>query len=155
MRASSGGAVSGVCDAEPGGLLGHDLQLGQIVFVEEDGRAGEALELERAADVVDVGVGDEDLLEREAEIGEAAMDAADLVAGIDDDGLAGLFVAQDGAVALQRADGKGLEDHGLIVERLRTHACGTAKEADHAWSASELAATAKAELICRAWPGPR
>ena len=50
--------------------------------------------------MVDVGVGDENLLELEAELGEAAVDAADFVAGIDDDGLAGLFVAQEGAVAL-------------------------------------------------------
>ena len=49
------------------------------------------LSLKRAADVVDVGVGDEDLLELEAELGETAVDAADLVAGIDDDGLAGLL----------------------------------------------------------------
>jgi hypothetical protein len=38
-----------------------------------------------------------------------------LVAGIDDDGLARLLVAQNGAVALQRADGKGLDDHGSIL----------------------------------------
>ncbi len=48
------------------------------------------LSLQRAAHVVDVGVGDENLLELEAEFGEAAVDAAHLVAGIDDDGLAGL-----------------------------------------------------------------
>ena len=105
----------------------HHLEQGQVVLVEKDGRAGEALELERAADVVDVGVGDEDLLEVEAEAGEAAMDAGDLVAGIDDDGLAGCLVAEDGAVAVQRADGKGLEDHGVHCrqvtwqERLRRH----------------------------------
>ena len=74
-------------------------------------------ELERAADMVDVGVGDEDLLECEAEVGEAAVDAGDLVAGIDDDGFAGFLVGNDGAVALQRADRKGLENHGFIVER--------------------------------------
>jgi len=45
--------------------------------------------------VVNVGVGDENLLELEAKFGEAAMDAADLVAGIDDDGLAGGFVAEE------------------------------------------------------------
>jgi len=74
-----------------------------------------AFELERAAHVVDVGVGDENLLELETEFGEAAMDAADLVAGIDDDGLAGHFVAEDGAVAGQRADGKGFQNHDFIV----------------------------------------
>ena len=103
------------CDAQPGGLLVHDFQLRQIVFVEQDGRAGEALELEGAADVVDVAVGDENLLELEAKLVEAAMDAADLFAGIDDDGLAGLLVTENGAVALQRADGEGFENHALIV----------------------------------------
>ena len=65
--------------------------------------------------MVDVGVGDEDLLELEAEGVEAAGDAADFVAGIDDDGLAGFLVAQDGAVALERADGEGFEDHDSIL----------------------------------------
>src|SRR5271167_3066814 len=44
------------------------------------------------------------------------MDAGDLIARIDDDGLVSLFVAKHGAVALQRTDGEGLEDHGTIVE---------------------------------------
>ena len=82
------------------------------------------LELERAADVVDVGVRDENLLERQAERCQAAVNAGDFVAGVDDDGLGGVLVAQDGAVALQRADGKCLEDHCVIVEagrRLLTH----------------------------------
>ena len=61
--------------------------------------------------------GDDDLLELEAEFGEPAANAADLVAGIDHDGLARLFVAQDGAVAGKRADRKGFEDHGSIVGR--------------------------------------
>ena len=41
----------------------------------------------------------------------------DFVAGIDDDGLAGGFVAQDGAVALERADGKNLANHGHLRPR--------------------------------------
>ena len=73
------------------------------------------LELERAAYVVDVRVGHDDLLELEARLGEALMNARDIVAGVDDDGLVGLFIAEDGAVAGERADGKGLEDHGSIV----------------------------------------
>ena len=51
-------------------------------------------------------MGDENLLELEAELGEAAVDAADLVAGIDDDGFAGFFVAEDGAVACSGPTGK-------------------------------------------------
>ena len=94
--------------AEPAGLSVHYLELGQVVLVHEDGCAGEALELEGAAYVVNVAVGDEDLLELEAELSEAALDAADLFAGIDDDGFAGFLVAEDGAVALEWTDGEGL-----------------------------------------------
>ena len=119
-------------DTDPGGLVGHHLEQGKVVFVEKDGGAGEGLEFERATDVVDVGVGDENLLELEAEGGEAAVDAGDLVAGIDDDGFAGFLVAQDGAVALERADGKGLEDHGFIVG-LEIEAAGANEKADPAW----------------------
>jgi hypothetical protein len=102
-------------DTDPGCLLGHDPEQGKVVFVEKNGRAGEGFKFERSADVIDVGVGDEDLLESEAEGGEAAMDAGDLIAGVDDDGFAGFLVGEDGAVALQRADGKGFENHGFIV----------------------------------------
>jgi len=52
--------------SDPGSLLVHHGEQGKVAFVEQDGCAGEALELERSADVVDVGVGDEDLLELEA-----------------------------------------------------------------------------------------
>jgi hypothetical protein len=104
-------------DAEPRRLRRHDLQEGQVVFVKEDGGAREGFELERTANMIDMGVGDEDLLEGEAERGEATVNAADLIAGVDDDGFTGFLIAQDGAVALQWADGKSLEDHGFIVER--------------------------------------
>ena len=91
----------GCVNAEPGCLSSHHLQQRQVVFVEENGSAGKALELERSTDVVNVGVCDENLLELEAEGCQAAVDAGDFVAGIDDDGLAGVLVAQDGAVALR------------------------------------------------------
>jgi len=104
-------------DTNPGCLFGHDVELGKVVFVEKDGSAGEGFKFDSSADVIDVGVSDEDLLEGEAEGGEAAMDAGDLIAGVDDDGFAGFFVGQYGAVALQWADGKGLENHGFIVGR--------------------------------------
>ena len=39
------------------------------------------------------------------------QDAADVVAGIDHDGLAGGLVAEDGAVALERTDGEDFMDH--------------------------------------------
>jgi hypothetical protein len=38
-------------------------------------------------------------------------DLVDVVAGVDDHGFVGGFVADDGAVALQRADGEDFVDH--------------------------------------------
>jgi hypothetical protein len=102
-------------DAQPASLHFHHFQQGQVVFVHHDRRAGEALELERAANVVNVGVGDENLFELEAQLSQAPMDAGNFVAGIDDDGLARLLIAQDGAVALKWADREGLDDHGSIL----------------------------------------
>jgi len=106
----------GRCDSQPACLLIHHHEQRQVIFVQENRRAGKPLELESTTHMVDVGVSDEDLLELEAQIGEAAMDAADFVAGIDDDGFAGLFITEEGAVAGERADGKGLEDHGFSVQ---------------------------------------
>jgi hypothetical protein len=42
---------------------------------------------------------------------EKRHDPRDIVAGIDHDGLARELVAEDGAVALQQADGKDLVNH--------------------------------------------
>jgi len=87
--------------------------------------------------VVDVGVGDEDLLELEAECVEAASDAVDVVAGVDDDGFASFLVAQDGAVALKRADGEGFEDHEFIL-------CRRTEQKGRSWG--ELYEVVKQEL---------
>jgi hypothetical protein len=109
-----GGHIRGG-NADPGGLRVHHFEQGQVVFIEENGCSGEVLQLECAADMVDVGVGYQDLLDFEAEVGEAAIDSADFIAGVDDDGFGSFLVAQDGAVALQRADRECLEDHGFIL----------------------------------------
>lgn len=66
-----------------------------------------------SGDVIDVGVGDDDLLDGKAMLLEEGNDAGYLIAGIDNDGLAGGFVAQDGAVALEHSDGKDFVDHAL------------------------------------------
>lgn len=62
--------------------------------------------------MVDVSVGDDDLLDGELMLGEEGEDAGDVVAWVDDDGLAGGFVAEDGAVALEGTDRESFEDHG-------------------------------------------
>lgn len=101
-------------DAEPSGLNVHHFDQRQVVLVVEDGRSGELLEVLRSGDMVDVGVSDDDLLDRELMLFEGGDDAGDVVAGIDDDGLAGDFIAQDGAVALERAYDEDFVDHGLL-----------------------------------------
>ena len=76
-------------DVDPAGLGIHHGDEGEIELVVEDGRAGDGLELLGAGDVVDVGVGDEDVLHGEAVFREEEEDAGDIVAGVDDDGFAG------------------------------------------------------------------
>jgi hypothetical protein len=70
-----------------------------------------------------MGMGDEDLLKRQALIRKPLVDAANVISGINDDGLAGLLVAQDGAVALQRSDGKRLKNHMQDHCRGRANNC--------------------------------
>jgi hypothetical protein len=67
--------------------------------------------------MVDVGVSNQNLLELEAEFDEPAVNASNLIAWIDDNGLSGLTVAEDGAVAGQRANWEGFQNHASIVLR--------------------------------------
>jgi hypothetical protein len=89
--------------------------------VEEDGGAGDTPELRSAADVVDVRVRDDDLLQGELAAREPGEDVGDLISGVDDDGFAGLEVRQQGAVAAERTDREGLTQelgrHTWIVAR--------------------------------------
>jgi hypothetical protein len=112
-----GGKDFGRGDSDPGGLLVHDVKLGQVVLVEEDGSAGGFFETGGAADVVDVGVGDDDLLQSELMVREAGEDLRDVVTGVDDHGFARGGVAEDGAVALEGTDGEGFADHGYFYCR--------------------------------------
>jgi hypothetical protein len=113
-----GGGDFGGGDAEPTGLDVHHFDQGKIVLVVQDGGSGKALEALGSGDVVDVGVGDDDLLDGEVVFVEDGDDARDLVAGVDDDGFEGDLVAQDGAVALQGADGEDFMNHGFKTKGL-------------------------------------
>ena len=101
--------------ADPGGLHVQHFEQIVIVLVEQDGCAREGAELHGSAYVVDVGMGDDDLFDVEIVLADDSEQVFDVVAGIDDHGFAGGLVADDGAVALQRADGEDFVDHGSIV----------------------------------------
>ena len=66
--------------------------------------------------MVDVGVGDDDLFDLQIVFADQGEDVFDFVTGVDDHGFVGGFVADDGAVALQRADGEDFVDHFYIVD---------------------------------------
>jgi hypothetical protein len=107
------GIVDGGCgDAKPLSLNVHHFDLSEVVLVVEDGCAGDLLEAVGSGDVVDVGMGDDDLLDGECVFGEEGEDAKNFVARVDDDCFVRGLVAKDGAVALKRADRKYLVNHG-------------------------------------------
>jgi len=111
-RGMVGLADFGNLKAEPAGLRGDHSDEREVFFAVEDGSAGDLLEGKGAGDVVDVGVGDDDAARGEVVFVESGEDTGDVVAGINDDGVEGGLVAEDGAVALKQADGEGLADHG-------------------------------------------
>jgi hypothetical protein len=99
-------------DAEPCGLDIHHFDQGKVELVIENGCSGELLEALCTGNMVDVGVGDDDLLDGEGVPLECGDDAGDVVARVDDDGLMGGFVAEDGAVAAEWAYDEDFMDHG-------------------------------------------
>jgi len=103
-------------------LLGHDGDQREVCLVVDDGGAGDLFEGLRAGDVVEVSVGDDDLLSGELVFGECGEDARDVIAGVDDDGFARGLVAEDGAVALEEADREGFADHGSLVLQQKAQA---------------------------------
>ena len=103
-------------DAEPGSLNAHHFDQREIELVVVDGGSGEALELLGSGDVVDVGMGDDDLLQGELVPGQGFDDAVDVVAGIDHECLAGGLVAEDRAVALKWAYYQDFVDHWMAPD---------------------------------------
>ena len=75
------------------------------------------LQLGRSAHVINVRVGDDDLLHRQPVSLHHGHDVFDVVAGIDDHGFFCLFIADHRAIALQRADREDLVDHGSKLPR--------------------------------------
>ena len=60
-------------------------------------------------------MGDDNLAQGEAMLLQPGENLRNVVSGIDDDGFVSNLVAQDGAVAAQRADGKTFKNHSFIL----------------------------------------
>lgn len=103
-------------DADPSGLLVHHLEKGKVILVQKNGGTGQSFELQGSADMVDMGVGDEDLAQLEAKLAQPSVNATNLVSRIDHNCFACDLVPKKRAVALERADREGLEDHAFILE---------------------------------------
>ena len=101
--------------ADPDSLRVQHLQQGKVVLVKQNGCACRGAKFHGSADVVDVGVGDDDLLNLEIVFTDDAEDVFDFVTRVDDHGFVRGLVADDGAVALQWADRDDFVDHGFIV----------------------------------------
>jgi hypothetical protein len=65
--------------------------------------------------VIDVGVGDDDLLDLQVMLAEERENVLNVVPGVDDQGFVRGLVANDRTVALQRPDGKDFVNHVSIV----------------------------------------
>lgn len=92
-------------DAEPLRLHIEAAVEAEIGVVDQDRSAGRAMQRSQAADVVDVRVCADDRANLQFVVADDFEDAIDLVARVDDDGFARLWVAKDRAIALQHADG--------------------------------------------------
>ena len=89
-------------------------------------------EFHGSADVVDVGVGDDDVLDLEIMFLKESENVFQVIPWVDDHSFAGGFVADDGAVALQGADREYFVDHGDIVTTcVRRKAFTTKDTKDH------------------------
>ena len=90
--------------AEPLGLHVEAAVQREIGLVDHDGRSGGAVERGESADVVDMSVSADDGADLEFVAANDFQDAIDLVARIDHYGVAGGWITENRAVALQQAD---------------------------------------------------
>jgi len=100
-------------DADPRCLYVEHFQQRIIVLIEKDWGARLSPQLHRPAYVIDVGVSDDDLFYYQVVLADDGENVLNIVARINDHGFVRGLVADDGAVTLQRADGKDLVNHAL------------------------------------------
>ncbi len=107
--------LAGCWHADPVSLRIEHVQQSVVILIEQNGGASSGAELHGSANVVDVGVSDHDLLHRQVVFADCFENVVDVVARIDHHRLARGLVADDRAVALQRADREDFVDHPFIL----------------------------------------
>src|SRR6202158_3487738 len=100
-------------DADPRCLYVEHFQQRVVILIEQDWSARLRAQFHGSAYVVDVGVGDDDLLYYEVVLADDGENILNIVARIDDHGFVRGLIADDGAVTLQWADGQDLVDHSV------------------------------------------
>ena len=85
------------------------------MLIHVDWSAGGTLQLDCAAHMVNVGMGNDDLLHGQLVPFQDSEDRVDVGAGIDDRSPQGSLIRENAAVAGEGADGKDLVNHLLLV----------------------------------------
>lgn len=98
--AFDGGEFDG-WQAEEGGLVADGLVEGEFAGVHVDLDAEGGFGLGQGTNVVQVGVGDENGLDADVELVDGGKNDARFIAGIDEEGFAGVLVGQDAAILLE------------------------------------------------------
>ena len=88
-------------------------------MVEQHNRSSSALQPGRTADMVNMCVSDDDLFQDKPKCREPSENVVDLIAWINDNSFAGIFIREDRAVTLQRTYRKGFKDHTYILRAIR------------------------------------
>ncbi len=101
--------------ADPGGLHVEHLEQSKIVLVEQDRRSRGRAQFHRTAHMIDMGMGDDDVLDLQVMLAKQCEDVVNVVAGVDDHRFPSGLIANNRAIAVQRADREDLMDHAFIV----------------------------------------
>ena len=117
--------VVALVGAEAGpGDVGHDVgEHRHLDLRAVDGGAGRLRDRGDGADVVEVGVGEQDRVDPDPELVDGAEDPLRLLAGVDDQPAVGAVAADDVAVLGHLADGEAADVHRPRVVLLALAAC--------------------------------
>src|SRR6478672_7730519 len=108
--------LPGCWHTDPRRLHIKHLEEGVVILVQENGRSRGGSQLHGSADVIDVRVGDDDLLNLKLVLPYQPEHLLDVVPRIDHDCFVTSLVSDYRTVALQRTDGNDLMNHEDILD---------------------------------------